>query len=184
MTAETELTAKLPLPENERAVIEKMLALAAEEGDEALELSLALLKNHPSKAITRGESASVARCITAFLLHRQRKSQLVSLLREQTELCEAIFGELNTYKYSMIFMLRRVMHSGDEDSALRILRLIKENPYRDDLAKDYSEKWSYEFILRELSEDSGEYLRLSDAFKSVLEEEKRGAQAVPTKIDI
>lgn len=168
MTAETELLAKLPLPENERAVIEKMLSLAAEDGNEALELTLALLENHPAEKISRGESASAARCITAFLLHRRRKSELVPILREENALCEAVFGRLNTYKYSMIFMLRRVMHSGDEALSLKILELIKNNPYRDDAAKDYSEKWSYEFILRELQSDSGDYIKLGDALRAEL----------------
>lgn len=159
MSGEDKLIISLPLPENERTVIARMLA-AADEPQNGLSLAVGLAER-AWENIGRGESASVARCITAFLLHKQCKSLLVPFLRENPRLTEALFGRLNTYKYSMVFMLKRVMHAGEEELSRRIISLIVSNPFRDDSARAYSEKWSLSFILGEILAEDREYLRIS-----------------------
>lgn len=51
----------------------------------------------------RAQSASVSRVCCRFLMHRKMKSRLVDTLKTDDGLRKAIFGELNTYKYSLVF---------------------------------------------------------------------------------
>lgn len=55
----------------------------------------------------RAQSAAVSRICCRFLLHRKMKSRLADTLKTDDELRAAIFGELNTYKYSLVFLFRR-----------------------------------------------------------------------------
>ena len=66
----------------------------------------------------RAQSASVSRVCCRFLMHRKMKSRLVDTLKTDDGLRKAIFGELNTYKYSLVFLFRRLIRLNAPDDYL------------------------------------------------------------------
>ena len=94
---------------------------------------------------------------------------MVRVIAENSYLRSVYFGRLNTYKYSMIFTAKRVMRKGDVELSREIIELIKNNPYRDDTAEDYSERFSWKFIARKILDSQEEYLKLSDEIVELLQ---------------
>lgn len=160
----------LPLPENEKAVGDYIDALTFTSPDEALVFVKEFLSCHREDFAVRGKSASAARCVTRFLLHKKSKDFLIPVILGNPDLRKIIFGELNTYKYSIVFILKRLVKTGDTAVIKEVLDLLCENPYRDDTAKDYSDRWSLSFIIRETLSAPDDYLNLSEENRKLLKE--------------
>ncbi len=157
------------LIENEKELGLKIDALTAENPQEALEFVLNLLKeNEELFSHSRAVSACLARLVSRYLMHRKNKDNLVRVIAENEYLRQVYFGRLNTYKYSLIFTAKRVMRKGDVELSRELIDLIKNNPYRDDTAEDYSERFSWKFISRKILDSQEEYLKLSDEIVELL----------------
>ena len=154
---------------NEREIGLKIDAMTAENPQEALEFVLGFLEeNEELFSHSRAASACVARLVSRYLMHRKNKDNMVRVITENSYLRSAYFGRLNTYKYSLIFTAKRVMRKGDVEISREIIELIKNNPYRDDAAEDYSERFSWKFIARKILDSQEEYLKLSDEIVELL----------------
>ncbi len=157
------------LIENEKEIGLKIDAMTAENPQEALEFILGFLKeNEELFSHSRAASACVARLTSRYLMHRKNKDNMVRVIAENSYLRSVYFGRLNTYKYSMIFTAKRVMRKGDVELSREIIELIKNNPYRDDTAEDYSERFSWKFIAKKILDSQEEYLKLSDEIVELL----------------
>ena len=73
----------------------------------------------------RAQSASVSRVCCRFLMHRKMKSRLVDTLKTDDGLRKAIFGELNTYKYSLVFLFRRLIRLNETELTQELLTLLE-----------------------------------------------------------
>ena len=122
----------------------------------------------------RAQSAAVSRICCRFLLHRKMKSRLADTLKTDDELRAAIFGELKPYKYSLVFLFRRLIRLNETELTDELLSLLKNNPYRDDSAKDYSDRWSLRFIIDEALRAPDDYLDLTDENKRIIDEVRSG----------
>lgn len=157
------------LIENEKQIGLEIDALTAENPQAALEKVLELLKeNEELFSHSRAASACVARLTSRYLMHRKNKDNMVRVIAENSYLRSVYFGRLNTYKYSLIFTAKRVMRKGDVELSREIIELIKNNPYRDDTAEDYSERFSWKFIAKKILDSQEEYLKLSDEIVELL----------------
>ena len=157
------------LIENEKAIGLEIDALTAENPQAALEKVLGILKeNEELFSHSRAVSACLARLTSRYLMHRKNKDNMVRVIAENSYLRSVYFGRLNTYKYSMIFTAKRVMRKGDVELSREIIELIKNNPYRDDTAEDYSERFSWKFIAKKILDSQEEYLKLSDEIIELL----------------
>lgn len=125
------------------------------------------------EACDRAQSAAASRICCRFLMHRKMKSRLVDTLKTDDGLRKAIFGELNTYKYSLVFLFRRLIRLNETELTDELLSLLKNNPYRDDSAKDYSGRWSLRFIIDEALRAPDDYLDLSEENKNVIDEARK-----------
>ena len=157
------------LIENEKKIGLEIDALTAENPQAALEKVLGILKeNEELFSHSRAVSACLARLTSRYLMHRKNKDNLVRVIAENEYLRTVYFGRLNTYKYSLIFTAKRVMRKGDVELSREIIELIKNNPYRDDTAEDYSERFSWKFIAKKILDSQEEYLKLSDEIVELL----------------
>lgn len=157
------------LLENEKEIGLKIDALTAENPQEALGFVLGFLEeNEELFSHSRAASACVARLTSRYLMHRKNKDNMVRVIAENEYLRSVYFGRLNTYKYSLVFTAKRVMRKGDVEISREIIELIKNNPYRDDTAEDYSERFSWKFIARKILDSQEEYLKLSDEIVELL----------------
>ena len=91
------------------------------------------------------------------------------VILDNPDLRKTVFGELNTYKYSIVFILKRLVKTGNTDIIKEVLDLLSDNPYRDDSAKDYSDRWSLSFIIRETLSAPDDYLNLSEENRKLIE---------------
>lgn len=91
------------------------------------------------------------------------------VILDNPDLRKIVFGELNTYKYSIVFILKRLVKTGNTDIIKEVLDLLSDNPYRDDSAKDYSDRWSLSFIIRETLSAPDDYLNLSEENRKLIE---------------
>ncbi len=158
------------LIENEKQIGLEIDAMTAENPQAALDFVLALLKeNEELFSHSRAVSACLARLTSRYLMHRKNKDNLVRVIAENEYLRKVYFGRLNTYKYSLIFTAKRVMRKGDVELSRELIELIKNNPYRDDTAEDYSERFSWKFIARKILDSQEEYLKLSDEIVELLQ---------------
>ncbi len=82
-------------------------------------------------------------------------------MKEDETLRRAVFGELNTNKYSLIFMMKRLLRLNDIELTREILELLKNNPFRQEEAKPWSDRWSLGFLLDEVLNAPSDYLNLS-----------------------
>ena len=159
------------LIENEKQLGLEIDAMTAENPQAALEHVLGLLKdNEELFSHSRAVSACLARLTSRYLMHRKNKDNLVRVIAENEYLRKVYFGRLNTYKYSLIFTAKRVMRKGDVELSRELIDLIKNNPFRDDTAEDYSERFSWKFIARKILDSQEEYLKLSDDIVALLKE--------------
>ena len=158
------------LIENEKQIGLEIDALTAENPQAALEKVLDILKeNEELFSHSRAVSACLARLVSRYLMHRKNKDNMVRVISENEYLRRVYFGKLNTYKYSLIFTAKRVMRKGDVELSRELIELIKNNPYRDDSAEDYSERYSWKFIARKILDSQEEYLKLSDEIVELLQ---------------
>ena len=158
------------LIENEKQIGLEINALTAENPQAALEKVLGILKeNEELFSHSRAVSACLARLVSRYLMHRKNKDNMVRVISENEYLRRVYFGKLNTYKYSLIFTAKRVMRKGDVELSRELIELIKNNPYRDDSAEDYSERYSWKFIARKILDSQEEYLKLSDEIVELLQ---------------
>lgn len=157
------------LIEKEKEIGLKIDALTADNPQEALGFILGFLKeNEELFSHSRAASACVARLVSRYLMHRKNKDNMVRVITENEYLRRVYFGSLNTYKYSLVFTAKRVMRKGDVEISREIIELIKNNPYRDDTAEDYSERFSWRFIAKKILDSQEEYLKLSDEIVELL----------------
>ncbi len=160
------------LIENEKSIGLEIDAMTAENPLGTMEYIENLLReNEEYFSHSRAVSACMARLVSRWLMHRKNKDNLVKALSENEYLRSVYFGKLNTYKYSIIFAAKRVMRKGDAALSREIIELIKNNPYRDDTAEDYSERFSWNFIAKKILDSQEEYLKLSDEIIALLKEE-------------
>lgn len=73
------------------------------------------------------------------------KASMTDIIQANAVLRRAIFGRLNTYQYSLIFLMKRLFRLNDLALTEEILRLLASNPYRDDASKPYESRWSLVF---------------------------------------
>lgn len=145
--------------------------LTAEDPQTALTFVEALLKeNEPLFGPARAPSACLARLTSRFLMHRKSKDHMVGFIAQNDYLRTVYFGRLNTYKYSLVFVAKRVMRKGDAALSAELIGLIKNNPFRDDTAESYSERFSWDFIRQKIIASQEEYLKLSDEILALLKE--------------
>lgn len=157
------------LIENEKKIGLEIDTLTAENPQAALEYVLGILKeNEELFSHSRAVSACLARLTSRYLLHRKNKDNMVRVIADNEYLRRVYFGKLNTYKYSLIFTAKRAMRKGDVEISREIIELIKNNPYRDDTAEDYSERFSWRFIAKKILDSQEEYLKLSDEIVELL----------------
>lgn len=128
-----------------------------------------LLKENYDKFRDRRASAALSRCLCRFLLHKKCKNTFLKTIKENEIIRTAFFGELNTYKYSIVWILKRVVRSGDEELLQKCMDLLSKNPYRDDKSKDYESRWSLDFIVRETLNAPEEYLKITDEQRRIIE---------------
>lgn len=147
MPMESELIA------NEKQLGAQIDALTGENLLAAQELVTRLLEEHRTCFSERAQSACLARLLCRFLLHRKMKAHMLDVINENRAVREAFFGQLNTCKYSLVFVLKRVLRHGTRQLADETIALIKANPFRDDTAKSYSDRWGLEFIAGEIARD-------------------------------
>lgn len=158
------------LIENEKQIGIEIDSLTAENPQAALEKVLGILKeNEELFSHSRAVSACLARLVSRYLMHRKNKDNMVRVIAENEYLRRVYFGKLNTYKYSLIFTAKRVMRKGDVELSRELIELIKNNPYRDDTAEDYSERFSWKFIAKKILDSQEEYLKLSDEIVELLQ---------------
>lgn len=155
---------------NEKEIGLRLDEMTAEDSAAALEFVLNLLHgNEELFGAGRAVSAALARLVSRFLMHRKNKDNTVRIIAEQEYLRQVYFGRLNTYKYSLVFVAKRVLRRGDVALSSEIIELIKSNPYRDDESEDYSERFSWRFIAKKILASQEEYLKLSDDIIVLLE---------------
>ncbi len=157
------------LLDNEKQLGLEFDALTAENPQAAVEYVVNFLKeNEELFSHSRAVSACLARLTSRCLMHRKNKDGMIKALSENEYLRQVYFGKLNTYKYSIIFTAKRVMRKGDVALSREIIELIKNNPYRDDTAEDYSERFSWRFIAKKILDSQEEYLKFSDEIIELL----------------
>lgn len=158
------------LIENEKQLGLEIDAMTAENPQAAIEYIVNFLKeNEALFSHSRAVSSCLARLTSRCLMHRKNKDGMIKALSENAYLREVYFGKLNTYKYSLVFTAKRVMRKGNVDLSREIIELIKNNPYRDDTAEDYSERFSWKFIAGKILDSQEEYLKLSDEIIALLQ---------------
>ena len=128
-----------------------------------------LIENEEKLSLSRAVSGAYARCICRFLLHKKNKSHLLGIIEENEIIRSAVFGKLNTYKYSLIFMMKRVFRQNKTELTNEILALLSANPFRDEQAKPYADRWSLEFLLTETMKAPEDYLNLSEESLKIIE---------------
>lgn len=133
----------------EKGLCAEVESLCMTDPDSAHALIDSVISDYGEAKSDRAQSASVSRVCCRFLMHRKIKSRLVDTLKTDDGLRKAIFGELNTYKYSLVFLFRRLIRLNETELTQELLTLLENNPYRDDSAKDYSDRWSLRFIIDE-----------------------------------
>lgn len=154
----------------EKEICAQIEEICMTEPERAHELVLSLIDEcTKEQKENRAQSAALSRIICRFLMHRKNKSRMVSDLTQDDKIKNILFGELNTYKYSLVFLLRRLIRLNDIELSKNLLDLISNNPYRDDSSKDYSDRWSLSFILKETLDAPDDYLALSDESKKLIE---------------
>lgn len=155
--------------ENEKDFICKIQTLTANEPVAGEEMCTQLLLQNADKlSESRAVSGVYARCICSCLLHKKNKSRLIDIIKYNVVIRNAFFGKMNTYKYSVIFVLKRVLRLNDVELAKEIIDLLKNNPFRDDNAKSYSDRWSFNFLMEEIAKVSDDYLNLSEEMTDLL----------------
>ena len=111
--------------------------------------------------LTAAESAAYARLACRCLLNKKFKNRLTDCIRENDTIRRAVFGFLNTYKYSLTFILRRTVRLNDVDFTKELFELMRQNRFCHAAAKPWSDKWSMDFIVDETLAAPPDYLNLT-----------------------
>ena len=146
----------------EKSLAAQIDALAAENPEAALAFVAQLSESAVQGELTRAESAAAARLICRFLLHRKNKSRLVNCISESQAIRRAVFGCLNTYKHSLIYLLKRIIRENDLELTREIITLLENNPFSDGTAKPCSDKWSSRINIEGALKVPAEYLSAGD----------------------
>lgn len=147
---------------DEMEIKEHIQRLTSQSPVDGEEFCSELLRENAQKlSLSRAASSAYARCLCAFLLDKKNKSRLTEIIKNNRVIREAFFGQMNTYKYSIIFVLKRVLKLNDNELTREVLTLLSNNPFRDDSAKSYSDRWSLKFIIDEVRNAPVDYLNLS-----------------------
>lgn len=141
------------------------------ENPERAEAFCALLisGNGDILSLNRAVSGAYARCLCRFLLHKKNKSRLVEIIKDNRVIREAVFGRMNTYKYSLVFMMKRVFRQNDVFLTGEILELLASNPFRDENAKPYEDRWSLGFLISETLKAPADYMNFSDESLKIIQ---------------
>lgn len=154
---------------NEKSVsafIDSITNIDVKQGEE---FCTRLLEKNSDRFNERFASSSLSRCLCRFLLHKKCKNTFLTVLRDNKTIKTAFFGQLNTYKYSIVWALKRIVRLGDDEFTSECMALLKNNPYRDDTAKEYESRWSLKFIVSEVLSAPEDYLNLTDGQREILE---------------
>ncbi len=150
--------------QNEQELAAYIELLTNESPEEARRFCTLLLQENDEKlSINKAVSAAYARCVCRFLLHKKNKSRLGDIIADNSVIRKAIFGRLNTYKYSLVFILKRIFRLNNVLLSKEVLDLLAGNPFRDDSAKSYAREWSLQFLISETLKAPADYLDLSEA---------------------
>jgi hypothetical protein len=145
-------------------------ALTFVNPEEAENFCTLLLDGNGDKlSLNRAVSGAYARCLCRFLLHKKNKSRLIEIIRNNRIIREAVFGRMNTYKYSLVFMMKRVFRQNDVLFTNEILELLANNPFRDEQAKPYADRWSLGFLINETLKAPEDYMNLSDESLKIIQ---------------
>lgn len=154
---------KSDMIENEQEIAAYIELLTSEIPGEAEAFCTWFLRENDEKlSLNKATSAAFARCICRFLLHKKNKSRLGGIIADNGTIRKAVFGQLNTYKYSLVFILKRVFRMGNTALTKEVLELLTGNPFRDEAAKSYAREWSLEFLILETMKAPADYLNLSE----------------------
>lgn len=154
---------KADIIENEQEIAAYIELLTNESPGEAEAFCTRFLEeNDEQLSLNKATSAAFARCICRFLLHRKNKSRLGGIIADNGTIRKAVFGQLNTYKYSLIFIMKRVFRLGNTALTREVLELLAGNPFRDEAAKSYAREWSLGFLILETMKAPADYLDLSE----------------------
>lgn len=154
---------------NEKSVSGFIDILTFEDVKKGEEFCTELLKVNSDKFSDRHASAALSRCLCRFLLHKKCKNAFLTVLHDNKTIKTAFFGQLNTYKYSIVWALKRIVRLGDDEFTSECIELLKNNMYRDDTAKEYESRWSLMFIIDEVLSAPEDYLNLTDSQREILE---------------
>lgn len=143
--------------------------LAGENPAEAERFCSLLLKENADKlSQNRAASGAYARCICRFLLHKKTKTRLTDIIEKNDGIRRAVFGQLNTYKYSLTFIMKRVFRLNNTELTAEILTLLKNNPFRDEQSKPYSDRWSIAFLITEVLNAPADYMGLQEESLTII----------------
>lgn len=154
--------------DSEKALGEEMEALAHNDPEKALNKALEYCDFALTHELSRSASASLARVICRFLLCKKTKSRLTQYLKENETLCKAVFGVLNTYKYSLSFLLKRIFRLNEAEFTRRVLTYLCQNPWCDPCAKPWSDRLNADFVITEALKADDDYLNLTDKNREVI----------------
>lgn len=154
----------------EKQLASRLETLALQDIMQAQELASGIADEAMSRELCRAESSAAARLICRFLLHRKNKSRLTDCIRESDTIRKAVFGCLNTYKHSLIFLLKRIVRENDPALTGEVLRLLGSNPWNTPGAPNYSDRLSARFVAERTLAAPEDYLCLSEESKELLRE--------------
>lgn len=154
--------------QEEKALGLQIEALTFEDYEAAEHMAVALAEQTEGAELSPAASAAYARLICRFLLAKKSKSRLTQCLSQNRALREAVFGRLNTYKYSLIFLLKRVLRQNDPALTREVLTLLQNNPFETPDAKPWADRWSFTFIVNEALNAPEDYLNLTEENRSVI----------------
>ena len=152
---------RLDMKKAEKEIGERVTLLSGQNAAEAERFCVDLLAA-AGRPEGRAESAALARCLCRFLLHKKTKSRFTDVMERNETLRRAVFGELNTNKYSLIFMMKRLLRLNDIELTRDILETLKNNPFRQEEAKPWSDRWSLAYLIDEALNAPADYLDLSE----------------------
>lgn len=153
----------------ERAIQEAIERITAQNGSQAAQYVQDLLDKRPEN-VSAAESASYARCVCRFLLHRKMKAHFVALLAKNVVIRNAIFGQLNTYPYSLVFLLQRILRTNNLPLIQEVLTLLEQNPFRESAPNGGASHWNMHFLIAEATRDAAEYLSLQPEVEKLLKQ--------------
>lgn len=157
------------ISEREKALgaeIDRLVAESAEAAENFVRELLCSVEDF--NVLTAAESAAYARLVCRCLLNKKFKNRLTDCIRENETIRRAVFGFLNTYKYSLTFILRRTVRLNDINFTKELLGLLSGNRFCHAAAKPWSDKWSLDFIVEETLAAPPDYLNLTPEHEAVI----------------